>query len=315
MWRWIALTPHTHERVVPDMTRMMRSRSRAGAFFVVLLTCTVLLSSCFHLDRGVKLNSDGSGSYTLSLGLNETLVGLAGDSLTRSMDERGQQVKQQGGDYRHFDQDGYSVWVFTRPFKSVSELNTLLQENPAATPGGGIAVPSQTQDALAVTETSGFFANSFHVTGHLSLKGLNDTSANEGGIDTSSFLKDVRESVAITMPGWITSYATGGKTQGNTVTYTIHYNEEATIDVVGGAVNPTAIYIGAGAGLLVVLIIGGVIFWRRRQRHQGAVESSLAPVGAGSAASSSPWADASGMDAPTIPSPSQPPAPDQTQTL
>src|SRR5205807_5846043 len=102
------------------MTRMMRSRTRAGALFTMFLTCAVLLSGCFHLDRDMKLNGDGSGSYTLSLGLTEALVGLAGDTFTKSMDEHGQQVKQQGGDYRHFDQDGYSVWVFTRPFKSVS---------------------------------------------------------------------------------------------------------------------------------------------------------------------------------------------------
>lgn len=295
------------------MTRMMRSRTRAGALVTLLLTCAVLLSSCFHLDRGVKLNGDGSGSYTLSLGLNEALVGLAGDTLTKNMDERGQQVKQQGGDYRHFDQDGYSVWVFTRSFKSVSELNLLLQENPATNPGGGIAVPSQTQDALAVTETPGFFVNSFHVTGHISLKGLNDSSANGSGLGTASFLKDARESVSITMPGWITSYSTSGKAQSNTVTYTIHYNEEATIDVAGGAVNPTAIYIAAGSGLLVVLLVGGVILWRRRSRLQGAAEPALVPAGAGSAGSGSPWGDTSGMDAPTIPSPSQPP--DQTQTL
>lgn len=297
------------------MTCMMRSRARAGALFTMFLTCAVLLSSCFHLDQGVKLNGDGSGSYTLSLGLNEALVGLAGDTFTKSMNDRGQQVKQQGGDYRHFDQDGYSVWVFTRPFKSVSDLNALLQENPTTNPGGGVSVPSQMQDTLAVTETPGVFVNSFHVTGHISLKGLSDTSANGGGIDTSSFLKDARESIAITMPGWITSYATGGKAQGNTVTYTVHYNEEATIDVAGGALNPTAIYIGAGAGLLIVLIIGGVIFWRRRLRHTGAAEPALVPAGGASAGSGSPWANAHGMDVPTIPSPSEPSAPDQTQTL
>lgn len=282
------------------MTCMMRSRTHAVALFTVFTICAVLLSSCFHLDRDVKLNSDGTGSYTLSLGLSEALVGLAGNTLTKSMDERGQQVKQQGGDYHHFDQDGYSVWVFTRPFKSVSDLNALLHENPASpgsSPGDSTFVPLQTQDSLSVTETPGFFVNSFHVTGHISLKGLGNTASGGSGIDMTSYLKDARESVSITMPGWITSYASGGQVQGNTVTYTAHYNEEATIDVVGGAVNPTAIYTAGGTGLLVMLVIGGVIFWRRRQLHPDAAEPVVVPTGASAtgAASVSPPVDRPSM--------------------
>jgi LPXTG-motif cell wall-anchored protein len=121
------------------------------------------------------------------------------------------------------------------------------------------------------------------------------------------------------MPGWITSYEKGGEVHSNTVTYTAHYNEEATIDVVGGAVNPTAIYIAAGIGLLALLLIGGVIFWRRRQQRPGAAEPALVPAGAAGAASGSPWGDMPSMSAPTIPSsltpPAQPPsASDQTPT-
>lgn len=284
------------------MLRMMRWRSRSAALFTLFITCAVLLSGCFHLDRGMKLNGDGSGSYTLTVGLNEALVGLAGDKITKSMDESGRQVKAKGGDYRHFDQDGYSVWVFTRPFKSVDELNTLLHENPAsssANAGDSAGLPAQTQDTLAVTETPGIFVNSFHMAGHISMKDLSGASSGGSGIDMSSYLKDARESVSITMPGWVTSHGPGAEVQGNTVTYTVHYNEEATIDVVGGGVNPTAISLAAGAGLLVLLLIGGVIVWRRRQRRQRAAEPALVPAGVASG------------DMPTIPMSS---APDQTPT-
>ncbi len=280
------------------MLGLMRWRTRAVALFTMILACAVLLSGCVHLDRGMKLNGDGSGTYTLSLGFSEALTGLMGDRVATSMDELGGKVKQKGGDYRHFDQDGYSVWVFTTPFKNVSELNALLQQNPAAsnaTPGGGVSVPSQMQDSLSVTETPGFFVNSFHVTGHISMKSLSDTSSAGSGIDMSSYMKDARESVSITMPGWISSYGQGGAANGNTVTYTAHYGEEATIDVVGGGVNPTAIYIAAGTGLLVLLAIGRFIFWRRRQQRLArAGEPALVAVGGGSEASVSPRADGPG---------------------
>lgn len=284
-----------------------------AALFMLFITCAILLSGCFHLDSDVKLNGDGSGTYTLTLGLSEAVVGLAGDQFVKSMAESGQKVKQEGGDYRHFDQDGYSVWVFTRPFKSVSELNSLLRQNPASSAtdsGDNTSVPSTMQDVLTINETPGFFVNTFHVTGHISLKDLGNTPSDEsGGIDMSSYLKDARESVAITMPGWITSYAHGGVAQGNTVTFTAHYNEEATIDVVGGGINPTIIYVGVGTGLLVLLVIGGVIFWRRRPLHPHAIAPTS---GLASGVGASPSPEIPDTSAPTFPP--LPSTPDQTPT-
>jgi hypothetical protein len=289
---------------------MLRLRTRVIALFTLFIMCAVLLSGCIHADSTLKLNGDGSGSYTLSLGLSEAFVSLAGDQFVESMDKSGQEAKQAGGDYRHFDQDGYSVWVFTRSFKSISELNALLQNNPAssAAPAGGSGtVSSPPVGILSVTETPGFFVNTFHVKGLISLKDLNDTAPDEGGIDVSQYFKDARESVSITMPGWISNYDKSGKVQGNTVTYTVHYNEEALIDVTGGGVNPTAIFIGAGAGLLLLLIIGGIIFWRRRSRRTLAVEPALVPAGA---VGFSPSDSMEGVSEPTIPSASDyPPTP------
>lgn len=291
---------------------MLKSRTHAVALFALFISCTVLLSGCFHLDSDVKLNGDGSGSYTLALGLSEAFVGLAGDQFVKDMNDSGQKVKREGGDYRHFDQDGYSVWVFTRPFKSVSELNALLKQNPASSatnPDGSASASSPTPQTLNVRETSGLFVNTFHVTGHISLKDLNNSSSDGSGIDMSSYLKDARESVAITMPGWITSYAKGGEVHGNTVTYTVHYNEEATLDIVGGGVNPTIIYIGVGTGLFILLVIGGIIFWRRRSLRSHAIEPASVPA---SASSFTPSADIPGTSAPAVPS--LPTSPDQTPT-
>lgn len=289
---------------------MQRSRTRLIALFTLFITCAVLLNGCIHADSDLKLNGDGSGSYTLSLGLSEAFVSLAGDQFVESMDKSGQQTKQAGGDYRHFDQDGYSVWMFTRSFKSISELNALLRENPAssaAAAGSSGSASSPSEGILSVTETPGFFVNTFHVTGLLSLKDLDSASTDEGGIDVSQYFKDARESASITMPGWISSHGTGGTAQGNTVTYTVHYNEEALIDVTGGGVNPTAIFIAAGTGLLILLIIGGIIFWRRRSRRTLAAKPELVPAGA---ASFSPSGSLEGVAEPTIPpAPDQPPTP------
>lgn len=310
----IILAWYSHEGDVPDM---MRSRTRIVALFTLFITCAVLLSGCIHADSDLKLNGDGSGSYTLTLGLSEMVVGLGGDTFVKSMNDYGNKVKKQGGDYRHFDKDGYSVWVYTRPFKNVNELNTLLHDNP----GDGTSGASTPEGTLSVTQTSNFFVNTFHVTGHISLMAPDNTPPDEGGIDISSYMKDARESVSITMPGWISNYSAGGKVQGNTVTYTVHYNEEATIDVTGGGVNPTPIFIIGGAGLVIVLlVVGGIIFWRRRSRRALAAEPApeLVAAGAGSfslapdTSNTSNTSDIPGDSMPTVSevasAPDQPPA-------
>lgn len=245
-----------------------------------------------HMDRSVALNSDGSGSYTISIGFSEQMVAMASDQLSTSMDKYGAKVKQQGGTYRHYDDTGYSYWAFTRPFKSVQELNSLVQQTPDA----GTNVPSSSslpvssgQDTLAFSEQSGFLSNSFHVTGHMSMAATPGVDTNTGGIDLTPLLKDMRETFAITMPGSITSHK-GGVVNGNTVTYTVHYGEQTDIDVVGGGLNTALLLPIGGVALLVVLALVGFFLWRSRRGKR--VEQGEARE---------PALVAAAHDAPTVP--------------
>jgi hypothetical protein len=101
-------------------------------FAAIGLAVTLILSltGCMHMDRSVALNSDGTGTYTLAIGFSEQMVAMASDQLSTSMDQYGAKVKQQGGSYRHYDDTGYSYWAFTRPFKSVADLNSLVKQTP-----------------------------------------------------------------------------------------------------------------------------------------------------------------------------------------
>lgn len=278
----------------------MRSMLRSTAVVGLLLTLALSLTGCMHLDRNVALNSDGSGTYTLTMGLSEQLVSLASDQISTSMDQFGAKVKSQGGSYRHYDDTGYSYWAYTRPFKSIDELNTLAQETPqtgtnaSADPSLPSTPTLTSQDTLHFSQQSGFLSNTFHVTGHMSMV-MPSTPSTDGMPDASQYLKDMRESFAITMPGSISSHK-GGVVNGNTITYTVHYGEETDIDVVGGGLN-TALLLPIGGGILVVLllIVGGVIFWRMRsgkRAEQPAVEPMPAFVPAGSDAPTMPGTDA-----------------------
>jgi hypothetical protein len=75
----------------------MRSRLRQSALVAVLVSLTVLMSGCIHLDRDVSLHGDGAGTYTLSIGLSDQLMSLSSDQITQSMNQFGDKVKQQGG--------------------------------------------------------------------------------------------------------------------------------------------------------------------------------------------------------------------------
>ncbi|HEY7022336.1 MAG TPA: hypothetical protein VH349_14555 [Ktedonobacterales bacterium] len=270
----------------------MRSATKSGLAVGFLLLLVFVLSGCTHLDRGVRLNGDGSGAYTYTIGLASQLVGLASDKITASMDEAGSKVKAQGGEYRHYEDTGYSYWQFTRPFHSVSELNQMLQESGIpgqdATSGSlsdTSSVTSQPTATITVSQESSLFSNSFHVTGQMTFPAL-DSSSLDGGVtgdpsgsltQLNTLLADAHEKFSVTMPGWITSHD-GGTVDSNTVSYIAHPGDSVTIDVVGGGLNTTIVYpLAGGALLLVLLIAGGAVFLLVRRRN-AARREALAPA-------------------------------------
>lgn len=272
----------------------MRSLKRASATIGLLVALAISLAGCVHIDRAVTINNDGSGSYTLTVGFSEQLISLAGDQFAASMGSFGQKVKNEGGSYRHYDDTGYSYWAYTRPFKTIADLNQFVQQAPqtgdtTGSSGAIGATPTLGQsDTLTFSEQSGFLSNSFHVTGHMSLV-LPQSATDTGGIDVSTYLNDMRESFSVTMPGSITSHK-GGSVSGNTVSYTIHYGQQTDIDVVGGGFN-TALLLPIGiAVVIILLLIGGFIFWQRRRSATRATAPEAAPAFVGAA-----------PDAPTTP--------------
>jgi phosphatidylinositol mannoside-binding LppM-like protein len=305
----------------------VRAIRRSAASIGLVIVMALTLSGCIHLDRNVALNGDGSGTYLLTVGISDQLLSVSGGQLTSSMDSYGDQVKKEGGSYRRYEDAGYTDWAYTRPFASIADLNKLLQEAPQ-TGSGASGLPSggstPNLDTITFSEQPGFLSNSFHVTGHMSMV-VPTGSTDTGGIDVSTYLKDMRESFAVTMPGSISSH-NGGVVSGNTVTYTVHYGEETDIDVTGSGLNTsTLIPLGVGAGIVLVLAgITGFIIWRRRGGSRGAPAPIYAGVHPSAPAtgpttysdpfpSSGPAGPLAGPTDPTIPGTTPPSAPWQQQ--
>jgi hypothetical protein len=102
---------------------------------VIILVVFLLLAlvGCMHVDRALTINGDGSGVYVLTVGFLEPKSGdqnsLSANVVT-TMDAFGAHVQKQGGTYRRYDDQGYAYWAYNRPFTSLAQADTYLQEDP-----------------------------------------------------------------------------------------------------------------------------------------------------------------------------------------
>jgi hypothetical protein len=231
----------------------VRLPHRVLVLAALFLVEALALTGCIHTERAISLNGDGSGSYRLTIGVTQQLMNVSNAQITGEMDDFGAKVKQVGGSFRRYDDSGYSYWEYTRPFGTIAQLNQFLGELPQASSSAGTPPASATtSDTFQVTQDANLLTNSFHVTGKMSLAATSPGTTNP---QLEALLKDMRETFAVTMPGWVSSHV-GGSQSDNTVSYTIHYGEQATIDVSGGGYNTRVLYL-VGGGLALLLLGAG----------------------------------------------------------
>lgn len=256
---------------------MLHRLRRAFPVVALFALLALALSGCVHVDRSVKLNSDGSGAYTLNLGLSQQLVSLGGASLISQLDACEATEKAQGASVSKYSQDTYTYWSFTWKFSNVTALNDLLRTAPQGCDASGLpaGASSNATEFFQVVRHSSGFTTSFHVTGQLNFA-LDSSVANNPAY--TQLLRDAHETFAITMPGGVSSH-NGGTVSGDTITYTVHVNQVANIDVSSSAVNITAV-LPVIAGVVVIFIILGAMVFVYRQRGRTADDSALAAEGA-----------------------------------
>lgn len=271
------------------------------------------LAGCVHVDRSVQLHSDGSGTYTLNLGLSDKVVSSGGSTLRSQIEACGVTARSQGAGVRTYEQDGYAIWSFTWSFQNVNALNELLRTalQSCDTGGATVSVNGNGTDFFKVARRTSGFTTIFHVTGQMSFTlDQNVTS----GSPEAQLLQDARETFAITMPGGITSYS-GGVVSGNTITYTVHANETATIDATSRSLDVEALYPVIGGGVVVLLLFGAMVWVYRRRSLQpldgqdAALNTDEGSIPAKSAPDTVSTASTAGYphDAPTLPSQDEPP--------
>ncbi len=193
---------------------------------IALLLPLIVLAGCMRVQRSFTLNGDGSGVYVLTVGVRYPTPGdptsIPADNVT-ALKAFGAHVQQQGGAYRSYDEQGYTYWSYIRPFTSISQADALLQEDPRQDDQTHFLVLYH--DTLHVAIQTGLLRpTTYHVTGTISLADLTGKAEQNW--------RDATESVTITMTDGVRAHQ-GGVQDGNSVTYTIAYNQTATVDVTG----------------------------------------------------------------------------------
>jgi len=231
---------------------MLSPLKRLGRVAIVFALIGVL-AGCMRVDRSLQVNGDGSGSYILTVSFRQPEPGVpasVSQSVVAPMEAFGAHVRQTGGSYRRSDDQGYASWTYIRPFATVLAANALLQEDPRQE--DATHSPVLFRDTLHIARESRLSSAVYHVTGTVSLVDLFHNAQN---------WVDASESIGITMAGGIILQH-GGVRQGNTVTYTIHYNESTTIDVMGrvGGTSDVLFTYGTFIGSGVLLILSVALF-------------------------------------------------------
>jgi len=256
----------------------MSTPRRSLLLIALLLVLAFALTGCIHLDRSVQLNSDGSGTFTVSFGFSDKLIDLAGTSFVSQMNACGEKVKSQGGSYQHADTGGYSVWSFVWPFTSIDRLNELLALNISFCPVPNTSIPATaaSTDAFSVTSQTHLLSTTFVITGHLSFQLPSEVTGSPDP-NVITLLKEAHSTLAITMPGYISSHTGGGTVSGNTVTYTAHAGDTLDFQIVGGGVNTSALLLLGGGGLLLLggLFVADRSLRRSRERRMQAAEAVI----------------------------------------
>lgn len=220
----------------------------------IVVILAVTLAGCVRVNRALVLNSDGSGVYTLTIGFREPRQGdptSLPPEISTAMEAFAAHVQQQGGTFLRYADQGYAYWTFIRSFSVIAQANALLQEDPRQYDSNH--TPVLYRDLLHIAREARLSATTYRVTGSISLS---------DPLGTSASWRDATESLAITMPNGVSAHL-GGTLSGNTVTYTIGYNQSAEIDVSGNATAGTGVGTSvftalrfAAVGALLVLAVG-----------------------------------------------------------
>jgi Alphavirus glycoprotein J len=225
-----------------------------------------VLGGCVSVDRSLVLYENGSGTYTLTIGFPEPQKGNPSSispQIVTPMDAFGAHIQQEGGTYQQYAQQNTVYWTYTSAFTSATGGNQLLQEDPRQYDPNH--TPVLFHDALSISKHMTAHTTSYQVTGVISL-------ADPQGLATG--WKGATERLAITMATGVETHQ-GGTLTGDTVAYTIRYNQSTSINVAGNVtttpgpqVSTELSFLVIGVMLALAVMLAGLGGWLLRSARR-----------------------------------------------
>ncbi|CDQ18541.1 Protein of unknown function [Halobacillus karajensis] len=133
---------------------------------VIFLLLIGLLSACVEGDLKLKVNKDGSGEHTVTVGAEEETLNRFGDRVQDLMENVNKELESKGYEVESYKEDGYSGFRAKKSFEDVRELDLMPVSGSLKETG---AVPAIGDVPINMTTEGGFFTSTYKVEAELDL--------------------------------------------------------------------------------------------------------------------------------------------------
>lgn len=134
---------------------------------ISVLLLIALLTSCARGDFELKVNKDGSGKYTATIGIEEEAYDRVGGRVEGVIDSAHNDLESQGFEVESYTEDGFTGFRASKSFDDLQEMDTLPTSGGLAEAGAGAAIGDVPVD---ITTEQGLFTNTYRVEGEVDLE-------------------------------------------------------------------------------------------------------------------------------------------------
>ncbi|MCP3032285.1 hypothetical protein LF817_13135 [Halobacillus sp. A1] len=234
---------------------MNRVKIMIGAVLVLAL------AGCVQGDFGVKINKDGSGVHTITLGIEESVFEQFGGSEGETIDSTNDDLEAQGYTVENYNEDGYVGFRATKEFEEVSDMQ--LVPDTEGLSEAGIDAPaddsSVVNSPVDLKMEEGLFTDTYLFEGEMDLS----NSAGLGGME-QMLASQMDMTFTLELPIRPSDH-NADEADGRVLTWDVDLTGTNNIMVEAKAPNITNIIV---ASVVVLVVVAGLMFFVRRRKKQ-----------------------------------------------
>ncbi len=137
------------------------------AWILITAGLLILLTACVQGDVGVKINKDGSGTSTITLGIEESTYEQFSQRAETMLSSVNEELEAQGYTVESYTEEGYKGFKATQSFENVRDMQVIPSMGAVSETGAG---GSMSNVPLDVSVEDGFFTKTYRVEGELDLE-------------------------------------------------------------------------------------------------------------------------------------------------